>query len=194
MDGDARGGAALSIKSVTGKPLKFIGVGEKTSALEPFHPERMASRILGMGDALTFIEKAQAMVDEKKADELEKKLRKNEFSLEDFREQMVSIRKMGSIGELIKMIPGLGSSKQMKNLDVDERELVKIEAIISSMTPQERRNHSIIKGSRRKRIAMGSGTQVQDVNKLLKSYAQMLKMLKKINKGGMRSMRGMLPF
>lgn len=195
MDGDARGGAALSIKAVTGKPLKFIGVGEKSSALEPFHPDRMASRILGMGDALTLIEKAQAMVDEKKAAALEKKLRKNQFTLDDFRDQMVSIRKMGSLTDLIKMIPGIGNSKQFKNLEVDEKELVKIEAIINSMTPQERSKHTIINGSRRKRIARGSGTRVQDVNKLLKNYTQVMKMVKKINKSGMRGIgRGMLPF
>ncbi len=195
MDGDARGGAALSIKAVTGKPIKFIGVGEKISALEPFHPDRMSSRILGMGDMLTFIEKAQDMVDEKKAAELEKKLRKSQFTLEDFRDQMVQIRKMGSITDLIKMIPGVGNSKHLKNLDVDERELVRVEAIINSMTPQERCQHNIIKGSRRKRIAAGSGTKVQDVNKLLKNYTQVMKMLKKLNKGGMRGLnRGMLPF
>lgn len=195
MDGDARGGAALSIKAVTDKPIKFIGVGEKSSALEAFHPDRMASRILGMGDALSFIEKAQEMVDEKKAVELEKKLRKNQFTLEDFRDQMVSIRKMGSIGDLIKMIPGIGNNKQMKNLNVDEKELVKIEAIINSMTAKERINYSIINGSRRKRIANGSGTKVQDVNRLLKNYSQVMKMMKKFNKGGMRGFgRGLLPF
>jgi signal recognition particle subunit SRP54 len=195
MDGDARGGAALSIKAVTGKPIKFIGVGEKISALEPFHPDRMSSRILGMGDMLTFIEKAQGMVDEKKAAELEKKIRKSQFTLEDFRDQMVQIRKMGSITDLIKMIPGVGNSKHLKNLDVDEGELVRVEAIINSMTPQERCRHNIIKGSRRKRIAAGSGTKVQDVNKLLKNYTQVMKMLKKLNKGGMRGLnRGMLPF
>ncbi len=195
MDGDARGGAALSIKAVTGKPIKFIGVGEKLSALEPFYPDRMASRILGMGDMLTFIEKAQDMVDEKKAVELEKKLRKSQFTLEDFRDQMVQIRKMGSLSDLIKMIPGIGNNKQLKNLEVDEKELVRVEAIINSMTPQERCQHTIIKGSRKKRIAAGSGTKVQDVNKLLKNYAQVMKMLKKINKGGMRGLnRGMLPF
>ena len=194
MDGDARGGAALSIRSVTGKPIKFIGVGEKSSALEPFHPDRMASRILGMGDAMTLIEKAQEMVDGKKAVELEKKLRKNQFTLEDFRDQMVSIRKMGSIGDLMKMIPGVAGNKQLKNLDVDEKELVRVEAIINSMTPEERRKHEIINGSRRKRIAMGSGTRVQDVNRLLKNYSQVMKMMKKFNKGGMRSMKNMLPF
>ena len=195
MDGDARGGAALSIKSITGKPIKFIGVGEKLSDLEAFHPDRMASSILGMGDVLTLIEKAQDVVDQKQAEALEKKLRKSQFSLEDFRDQMVQIRKMGSFTDLLKMIPGMGQAKQLKNLQVDEKEFVRIEAIINSMTPQERRNHSIINGSRRKRIAKGSGTRVQDVNKLLKNYTQVLKMLKKINQGGMRGMgRGMLPF
>jgi signal recognition particle subunit SRP54 len=195
MDGDARGGAALSIKAVTGKPIKFIGVGEKLSALEPFHPDRMSSRILGMGDMLSFIEKAQSMVDEKQALDLEKKIRKSQFTLEDFRDQMASIRKMGSISDLIKMIPGVGKSKQFKNLEVDEKEFVRIEAIINSMTPRERCQHALINGSRKKRIAKGSGTKVQDVNKLLKNYTQVLKMLKKINKGGMRGIsRGMLPF
>ena len=195
MDGDARGGAALSIKEITGKPIKFIGVGEKLSDLEPFHPDRLASSILGMGDVLTLIEKAQDAVDEKKAAELEKKLRKSQFTLEDFRDQMVQVRKMGSIGDLMKMIPGMGKLKQMKNLDVDEKEFVRIEAIINSMTPRERRQHTIINGSRRKRIARGSGTRVQDVNRLLKNYTQLLKMLKKLNKGGMNGIpKGMLPF
>ena len=195
MDGDARGGAALSIKEITGKPIKFIGVGEKLSELEPFHPDRLASSILGMGDVLTLIEKAQDAVDEKKAAELEKKLRKSQFTLEDFRDQMVQIRKMGSLGDIMKMIPGMGKLKQMKNLDVDEKEFVRIEAIINSMTPREREQHTIINGSRRKRIAKGSGTRVQDVNRLLKNYIQLLKMLKKLNKGGMNGLqRGMLPF
>jgi signal recognition particle subunit SRP54 len=195
MDGDARGGAALSIKAITGKPIKFIGTGEKLNALEPFHPDRMASRILGMGDALTVIEKAQAMVDEKQAVELEKKLRKNQFTLEDFRDQMVRIRKMGSLSDLVSMIPGINKLKQMKNMDVDDRDIVKIEAIINSMTPKERSQHSIINGSRRKRIASGSGTTVQDVNRLIKNYAQVMKMMKKFNKGGMRGLGRMnLPF
>ncbi len=195
MDGDARGGAALSIKAITNKPIKFIGVGEKLNDLEPFHPDRMSSSILGMGDVLTFIEKAQSMVDEKQAAELEKKLRKSQFTLDDFRDQMVQIRKMGSISDLIKMIPGIGNSKQLKNLKVDDRELIRVEAIINSMTIKERSKHTIINGSRRKRIAMGSGTRVQDVNKLLKNYTHVMKMMKKFNKGGMRSMgRGMLPF
>ena len=195
MDGDARGGAALSIKEITGKPIKFIGVGEKLSELEPFHPDRLASSILGMGDVLTLIEKAQDAVDEKKAAELEKKIRKSQFTLEDFRDQMVQIRKMGSLGDIMKMIPGMGKLKQMKNLDVDEKEFVRIEAIINSMTPREREQHTLINGSRRKRIAKGSGTRVQDVNRLLKNYIQLLKMLKKLNKGGMNGLqRGMLPF
>lgn len=193
MDGDARGGAALSIKAVTGKPLKFIGVGEKSNALEPFHPERMASRILGMGDTLSLIERAQESVDHKKAEELEHKLRKNRFTLEDFRDQMVSVRKMGSIKELMGLIPGV-NKKMLSGLNLDEREFVRIEAIINSMTPEERQSYSIIKGSRKKRIAKGSGSTVQDVNKLLKSYTQTMKMVKKFNKGGMRSLRGMLPF
>jgi len=193
MDGDARGGAALSIKAVTGKPLKFIGVGEKTTALEPFHPDRMASRILGMGDTLSFIEKAVEAVDQKEAKALEKKLRKNTFTLEDFKNQMQSVRKMGSIKDLIGMLPGV-NKKMLKDLNISDREFVRIEAIINSMTPDERAKHAIIKSSRKKRIAKGSGTTVQDVNKLLKSYTQSMKMIKKFNKGGMRSLKGMLPF
>ncbi|MBW2642673.1 MAG: signal recognition particle protein [Deltaproteobacteria bacterium] len=184
MDGDARGGAALSIKSIT-----------ELGDLEPFHPDRMSSRILGMGDVLTMIEKAQAVVDEKEAAKLEKRLRKNEFTLEDFRDQMVQIRKMGSMSDLINMIPGMGKIKQLKNLEVDENEFIKIEAMINSMTSQERRRHTLIKGSRRKRIAKGSGTSIQDINNLLKNYTQVVKMMKKINKGGMRGIsQGMLPF
>jgi signal recognition particle subunit SRP54 len=194
MDGDARGGAALSIKSITGKPIKFLGIGEKLNDIEAFHPERMASRILGMGDVLTLIEKAQEAVDEKKARELEEKLRKSQFTLEDFRDQMVQIRKMGSLSDIIGMIPGLGNLKQMKNMQVDDYELVRIEAIINSMTRQERFQPNIINGSRRKRIARGSGTTVQDVNRLLKNYGQVMKMVKKFNKGGMRSLRGLMPF
>jgi len=192
MDGDARGGAALSIKTITGKPIKFIGVGEKLNALEPFHPDRMAASILGMGDVLSLIEKAQEAVDQKKAVELQKKLRKSQFTLEDFRDQLIQVRKMGSLSDILKMIPGMGKIKHMKNLDIDDREFVRIEAIINSMTAQERRQHGIINGSRRKRIALGSGTRIQDVNALLKNYTQMLKMLKKFNQGGFR--RGMLPF
>jgi signal recognition particle subunit SRP54 len=195
MDGDARGGAALSIRSITQKPIKFVGVGEKLNDLEVFHPDRMASRILGMGDVLTMIERAQEAVDVKEAAALEKKLRKNQFTLDDFKNQLAQVRKMGSLSDLIGMIPGMGKLKQMKNVDVDDKELVRIEAIINSMTPQERRQHAIINGSRRKRIARGSGTTVQDVNQLLKNYTQVLKMMKKLNKGGLRGLgRGMLPF
>ncbi len=192
MDGDARGGAALSIRAITGKPILFLGVGEKPTALEPFHPERIASSILGMGDVLGFIEKAREAVDQKKALELQKKLRKNEFTLEDFRDQLRQVRRMGSIADLLKMIPGMGKIKHLKDLEVDDREFVRIEAIINSMTPEERRNHRIINGSRRRRIAAGSGTRVQDVNGLLKNYDQMLKMIKKFQSGGLR--RGMPPF
>ena len=195
MDGDARGGAAISIRAMTSKPIKFVGVGEKLDALEPFHPDRMASRILGMGDMLSLIEKAQSTVDEKKARELEKKLRKSQFTLEDFRDQMVQIRKMGSMEELLAMIPGMGKLKQMKQFKVDERELVRITAIIDSMTVDERRKHHIINASRRKRIAKGSGTTVQQVNQLLKNYVQVQKMIKRLNKGGLQAFgRGMLPF
>ncbi len=198
MDGDARGGAALSLKAVMGKPIKFIGVGEKTSALEVFYPERMASRILDMGDILTLVEKAQAVVDQKSAQELEKKIRKNEFTLDDFREQLLQIRKMGSLQDIMGMIPGLGKLKAMKSgaPEVDERELVKVMAIIDSMTREERRNYLIIDGQRRKRIARGSGTEVQDINRLLKNYAQIRKMMKKFTtKEGMRSVRrGNFPF
>ncbi|MCJ7772923.1 MAG: signal recognition particle protein [Desulfobacterales bacterium] len=193
MDGDARGGAALSIRAITDKPIKFAGIGEKLEDLEPFHPDRMASRILGMGDVLTFIEKAQSVVDEKNAAELEKKLRKSQFTLEDFRDQMVQIRKMGSLTDLIGMIPGIGQAKQLKNLKVNEKELVRIEAIINSMTPQERQKHLILNGSRRKRIAKGSGTSVQDINRLIKNYTQAVKMMKKITKGGMRGLAKSMP-
>jgi signal recognition particle subunit SRP54 len=171
-------------------------VGEKLSDLEPFHPDRLASSILGMGDVLSFIEKAQESVDEEKAAELERKLRKSQFTLEDFRDQMVQIRKMGPLEDLLGMIPGFGKMKQMKGFQVDEGELVKIEAMINSMTPEERRNHALINGSRRRRIARGSGTTVQDLNRMLKNYAQVMKMIKKMSKGGgMRGLgKGMLPF
>jgi signal recognition particle subunit SRP54 len=195
MDGDARGGAAISIRAITSKPIKFVGVGEKLEALEPFHPDRMASRILGMGDMLSLIEKAQSAVDEKKARELEKKLRKNQFTLQDFRDQMAQVRKMGPMEDLLAMIPGMGKLKQMKQLSVDERELVRITAIIDSMTVEERCKHYMINASRRKRIAKGSGTTVQEVNQLLKNYVQVQKMIKHLNKGGLRALgRGGLPF
>jgi signal recognition particle subunit SRP54 len=195
MEGDARGGAAISIRAITSKPIKFVGVGEKLEALEAFHPDRMASRILGMGDMLSLIEKAQSAVDEKKARELERKLRKNEFTLEDFRDQMAQVKKMGSMEEILSMIPGMGKLKQMKQFKVDENEFVRITAIIDSMTGEERRKHQIINASRRKRIAKGSGTTVQQVNQLLKSYVQVQKMIKKMNKGGLRMFgRAGLPF
>lgn len=195
MDGDARGGAALSIKAVTGKPIKFMGVGEKLNDLEPFHPDRLASSILGMGDVLSLIEKAQEGVDDEKAAELERKLRKSQFTLEDFRDQMVQVRKMGPLEDLLGMIPGFGKLKNMKGFKVEEKELIKIEAIINSMTPEERRNHAILNGSRRRRIAKGSGATVQDINRMLKNYNQVMKMVKKMTKGGMRGMgKGMLPF
>jgi signal recognition particle subunit SRP54 len=196
MDGDARGGAALSLKAVIGKPIKFIGVGEKIDALEVCHPERLASRILGMGDILTFVEKAQAAVDENKARELEKKIRKNEFTLEDFRDQLKQIRSMGSIQDIMGMIPGLGKIKALKNVAPDEKELIKTSAIIDSMTRKERLNYLIIDGQRRKRIAKGSGTSVQDVNILLRNYAEMRKIMKKMTtKEGMKLFRrGNLPF
>ncbi|MBW2707796.1 MAG: signal recognition particle protein, partial [Deltaproteobacteria bacterium] len=162
MEGDARGGAALSIKAVTGKPIKFVGVGEKISALEPFHPDRMASQILGMGDVLSLIERAESQFDEKEAKKLEKKLRKNEFDLEDFRTQLKQMKKLGSLEDILGMLPGMGKLKQLKKLKPDEKELVKVEAIINSMTRDERRRFKIINGSRRRRIATGSGTKVQD--------------------------------
>lgn len=196
MDGDARGGAALSLKAVMGKPIKFVGVGEKIDALEVFHPERMTSRILGMGDVLSLVEKAQATVDEKEARELEKKFRKNEFTLEDFRNQLKQIRKMGSLQDILGMIPGFGRMKALKGMTPDEKELIRISAIIDSMTNTERLNYLIIDGQRRKRIALGSGTTVQDVNRLLKNYIDMRKIMKKMtSKEGMKALRrGNFPF
>ncbi|MCF6460570.1 signal recognition particle protein [Clostridium sp. Cult3] len=178
LDGDARGGAALSIRAVTGKPIKFVGMGEKMDQLEPFHPDRMASRILGMGDVLSLIEKAQASIDEKKALELEKKIRSQQFTLDDFLDQLDQMKNLGPLDELIGMIPGI-NSKAIKDLNVDEKEIVRIQAIIQSMTPEERENPSIIDSSRRKRIAMGSGTNVQDVNRLLKQFKETRKMMKR---------------
>ena len=191
MDGDARGGAALSIKAITGKPIKFIGVGEKVDDIEQFHPDRMASRILGMGDVVTLVEKAKETIDREKAEKLEKKLRKAEFDLEDFLDQLQQIKKMGSLESLLKMIPGVGS--QLKNAQVDEKNLVRVEAIINSMTREERRNPRILNGSRRKRIALGSGTRVQDVNALMRQFEQMKKMMKQMNKRSFRGLGGM-PF
>ena len=181
MEGDARGGAALSIKSVTGKPIKFIGIGEALDALEVFHPDRVASRILGMGDVLTLIEKAEAVVDKKKADKLAKKLRQSTFTLEDFLDQIQQIKKMGSLDQIMSMIPGVNKLKQLKNAPKpDEKELAKTEAIIRSMTKKERKNYMIINASRRMRIAAGSGTTVTEVNRVIKSYSAMLKMMKKM--------------
>ena len=195
MDGDARGGAALSLRKVTGKPIKFVGVGEKIDALEVFHPERMASRILEMGDILTLVERAQTAIDEKSALKLEEKIRKDSFTLEDLKNQMKQIRKMGPLQDILGMIPGAGKIKALKNAQMDEGELTKTTAIIDSMTKKERRNYQIINGQRRKRIAQGSGTTVQDVNRVLKNYVQMRKMMKKLTKGGMKSlMRGNLSF
>lgn len=190
LDGDARGGAALSVKTVTGKPIKYVGVSEKMDGLEPFHPDRMASRILGMGDMLTLIEKAVAAVDEEKAEKMAAKLREAEFTLEDFQEQLNQMKEMGPIDQLIGMIPGLGNAKQLRNLEVDESHLKKIEAIIQSMTPQERRRPEIISGSRRKRIAAGSGTRIQDVNRLLKQFSQTKQMLKQFSDASMGKSRG----
>jgi signal recognition particle subunit SRP54 len=188
MEGDARGGAALSIKAVTSKPIKFIGVGEKLDALEPFFPDRTASRILGMGDVISLIEKAQAEFDEKEALKLEKKLRKREFDLEDFQSQLKQVKKLGSLEQILGMLPGLGQLKKLKGLKPDEKEVVKIEAIINSMTIAERRNYKIINGSRRRRIALGSGTSVQDVNRLLKNFIQTKKMMENLTRKGFQGM------
>lgn len=181
LDGDARGGAALSVKAVTGKPIKFVGVSEKMDGLEPFHPDRMASRILGMGDVLTLIEKAASAVDQEQAEKMAQKLMEAEFTLEDFQEQLAQMKQMGPIDQLVGMIPGMGNMKQLQNLEVDDTHLQRIEAIIQSMTPEERRNPEIIGGSRRKRIAQGSGTRVQDVNRLLKQFNQTKQMLKQFS-------------
>ncbi|KRT65912.1 MAG: signal recognition particle subunit FFH/SRP54 (srp54), signal recognition particle subunit SRP54 [Candidatus Dadabacteria bacterium CSP1-2] len=192
MDGDARGGAALSIKAVTGKPIKFFGVGEKLEALEVFYPERIASRIIGMGDVLTFIEKAQVAFEEKKAEEMAKKLLKNEFSLEDFREAMIAIRKMGTLDSMTEMIPGMKQiAKNPKALEMAEKEIKKTIAIIDSMTLKERRSHTILNGSRRKRIAKGSGTKVEDTNRVIKNYVQMRDMMKNMGKMGKLAKRMM---
>jgi signal recognition particle subunit SRP54 len=192
LDGDARGGAALSIKAVTGKPILYASTGEKLRDFEPFHPDRMASRILGMGDVLTFIEQAEKTVDADRAAELERKIRKREFGLDDFLDQMKQIRRMGPIGNLLGMLPGFGQLKQLKSAKVDERELDRIQAIVTSMTPAERRNPKIIDGSRRKRIAAGSGTSVQAVNQLVKQFGQMQKMMRALQQGKMPSMEQLM--
>ena len=184
LDGDTRGGAALSIRRVVDKPIKFASVGEKLEALEPFHPDRMASRILGMGDIVTLAERAQEQFDEDEAEKLEAKMRKNQFTLEDFYSQIQALKKMGSLSSVIEMIPGVG--KALRGVDIDDRSFVKIEAMILSMTLEERQKPHIINGSRRKRIATGSGTTVPDVNRLLKQFAEMQKMMKRLTRGGMR--------
>ena len=185
LDGDARGGAALSVRHITGKPIKFAGVGEKLSGLEAFHPERMASRILGMGDVLSLIERAEAVVDQKNAEQLARKIQKNAFTLEDFLDQIQQIKKMGTLEQLMGMIPGINKLKQLKDAPKpDQKELVKTEAIIRSMTLKERRNHLIINAGRRQRIANGSGTSVAEVNRVLKSYTMMLKMMKNLKGKG----------
>jgi len=187
LDGDARGGAALSVKAVTGKPIKFTGMGEKLDALEPFFPDRMASRILGMGDVMSLIEKAQETVNVEEAEKLAKKLKQNTFDLEDFRGQLKQVKKMGGLGSIMGMIPGMNKMK-LPDADVNEKELTKVDAIISSMTARERANHTLINGSRRVRIAKGSGTQVQDVNRPLKQFAAMQKMMKAMKSGKMKNM------
>jgi len=184
MDGDARGGAALSITSVTGVPIKFVGIGEKLDALEPFYPERIASRILGMGDILTFVEKTEAATDEKKRKELERKVRKGTFDLEDFLEQLHQIRNMGPISQLVDMLPGMSGLTRNLPQGADEKQMKKVEAIIFSMTPYERHNPSAIDGSRRRRISRGSGTTLQDVNQLLNQHKQIQKVMKQIGRGG----------
>ena len=192
-DGDARGGAALSIRHITGKPIKFLGVGEKTTALEAFHPDRLASRILGMGDVLSLIEEAEQKVDRKEAEKLAKKVAKGKgFNLEDFRSQLQQMQNMGGIGALMDKMPGMANVPDAVKNNIDDKQFKRLEAIINSMTPHERRFPQVIKGSRKRRIAQGSGTQVQDVNRLLKQFTQMQKMMKKMSKGGMgKMMRGL---
>ncbi len=187
LDGDARGGAALSVKAVTGKPILYASTGEKLDAFERFHPDRMAQRILGMGDVLTLVEKAEAQMDERKAQELERKIRKQQFTLDDFLDQMQQMRKMGPLTSLLKMMPGVGS--QLGNLKVDDRDLDRLQAIITSMTPEERRNPAILNGSRRRRIALGSGTNVQAVNQLVKQFGQMQKMMRQLSQGKMPNLQ-----
>ena len=188
LDGDARGGAALSVVSVVGVPIAFVGSGERLEDLEPFHPDRIVSRVLGMGDVLSLIERAEAAIDRDDAEKLEEKIRANEFTLEDFRDQLKTIRKMGPIEQIMGMLPGLGSMKALAENKPDEKQISRVEAIISSMTPEERRKQHIINGSRRKRIAKGSGTSVEEVNRLLKQFVQMQKMLKQL--GGMAGLGG----
>lgn len=191
LDGDTRGGAALSVLHVVGKPIKFVGTGEKPENLEPFHPDRIASRILGMGDILTLVEKAESQIDKQEAEKLEEKIRKNQFTFEDFLDQLKTIKKMGSLKDLLGMIPGM--DKAMRNVNVDDKAFGKVEAIIYSMTLEERRNPKLMNGSRRRRIAKGSGTQISDVNRLIKQFEDMKKMMKTLNSSGGKSrlMRGL---
>ncbi len=192
MDGDARGGAALSIKTVTGQPIKFVGTGEKVDALEPFFPDRLAGRILGMGDVLSLIEKAEDSVDQEQAAELAEKIRKDEFTLDDFRDQLKQVRQMGPLDQILGMLPNMGPLRGLNQMKVDEKELIHIEAIINSMTPEERHNHQILNGSRRKRIARGSGRPVMEINQLLKQYVETRKMMRSLSRGIMpRMLRGM---
>lgn len=188
LDGDTRGGAALSIRSVLGKPIKFVGVGENIDQLEPFHPERIASRILGMGDIITLVEKAQSQIDEKEAARLEEKLKKNQFTFEDFLDQMRMIKKMGSLRDLLGMLPGM--DKALRNVQIDERAFARVEAIVLSMTLEERRSPKLLNGSRRRRIALGSGTSIQDVNRLIKQFEDMQKMMKNMSRGKMAHLMG----
>ncbi|WP_432822755.1 signal recognition particle protein [Trichloromonas sp.] len=193
LDGDARGGAALSIRAVTGKPVKLVGLGEKMDALEVFHPDRMAQRILGMGDVLSLIEKAEAAISRDDAAAMEQRLRKEGFTLENFRDQLQSIKKMGSLESMLKLIPGAGKAlKQAQGMQLPDKEMKKIEAIINSMTREERRNHKLINGSRRLRIANGSGTKVQDVNQLLKRFTEAQKMMKKMQQLGPKGLKGLM--
>jgi len=198
-DGDARGGAALSVRQITGKPIKFMGVGEKTAALEPFHPDRVASRILGMGDILSLVEEAETKIDHQKAEKLAHKLKKGKgFDLSDFRDQLQQMRNMGGIGSLLDKLPGAGQIPQGALDQVNDKQFIHMEAIVNSMTPHERQFPDVIKASRKRRIATGAGVQVQDVNRMLKQFMQMQKMMKKASKGGlarmMRGMKGQLPF
>lgn len=195
LDGDARGGAALSITSITKKPIKFAGVGEKVDALESFHPDRMASRILDMGDVLSLIEKAESLIEEEEAKKLEQRIKKHEFTLEDFKDQLKQLKKLGSFDQLLDFLPGASKIKAMRGLDIDSKELVKMEAIINSMTPKERRNPEILNASRKRRVALGSGTSVQDINRLLKNYQMVKNMLEKMMgaKGKKMKIKG-LPF
>ncbi len=197
-DGDARGGAALSVRHITGKPIKFLGVGEKSTALDPFHPERLASRILDMGDVLSLVEEVESKVDHEKAQKLAAKLKKGKgFDLEDFRDQLQQLQNLGGIGSLMDKLPGMSNVSEAAKSQVNDKEFKRLEAIINSMTPFERQRPELIKGGRKRRIAMGSGTQVQDVNRLLKQFTQMQKMMKKMSKGGMgkmmRGLKGRMP-